>query len=131
MKINKVNASPSFKAKLSSEIQLEFYTIARKTLPTSYAGKKLLKNIEAIYNLMPHVSLSIKKLNKQNNNLYGFVLNNPNTGKIKEIEPFLENSKDLFNARHIDNIKWALLDMDRAEKGITTPHKKPYMDIFS
>ncbi|MBO5948023.1 hypothetical protein J6Q66_04225 [bacterium] len=130
MKINKVNASPSFKAKLSSEIQLEFYTIARKTLPTSYAGKKLLKNIEFIYNSMPHISLSIEKLNKQNKNLYGFVLNNPKTGKIKEIEPFLENSKDLFNARHIDNIKWALLDEKNAESNVKI-NQKPYMDIFS
>ena len=130
MKVSRINSSPSFKAKLSPEVHQGLYSIARKTIPTSVPREKLLKNIAVIFNSMPHVSLSIKKLNQHGEEVYGFVLSNPKTGRNNEIGPFIKNPKDLFNEGHIDNIKWALLDEKNAESGVKKINQHPYLDIF-
>ena len=133
MKINKVNASPSFKAHCTSEVTQGFIrTICRLDGPNASRAEKLHKNINSILNLMPSTFVSIQKFQDESGDTFNFVIKNAEGKIIKKLaDSPVKNKGDLFTLPRIDNIKRALLDMDRAERGIKTSDPRPYLDKFS
>ena len=142
MKINSVGKITSFKAQMTSEVREGLLDLATSADKKTYCGRKVEKNVQTIMGVMPHVSLSIKKINCNGESGYAFCLSNPVTNREFTISSVVKEKKDLFTPYHVDNLKWAMYEENKSELNkyaIASLHSnktgvqndvKPYQDVF-
>ncbi len=128
MRINGVEKTPSFKAQLSPDIKQGLLCMLDNVNVNTSSGRNLVKRINNLTEICPHIDLSIKKYDLQGDVYYGIIKTDNRTGKSVGISFLEDEKKDLFSKRHLEDIERSLELTDYYAIKLSTKKSKTTLD---